>query len=337
MNPSNPSSRRRQNARLAPEILESRELLTGGAGDTFAIIPGTIAKANEPAAIKFTIDPAHFVIPKGVFTLGVDVVAQSGSSLKPLISSVNGPNGAIVPQTFHSVYAPHLPNSKVAGGQATSAVLTPIHLDPGHPKDPVTYTVKIKGESGTTGQFLLGFYLPGDAQGNGQVTQADVTAVKGALGVKAGNPKYSFDADVNRDGRIGRIDLSYTQQNLGVITNITPVVSANLDPASVTTMTDRVTTLKTVHFSGFATPGASIKYQEVNNKSQPVATTADSKGNYSIQVPLGDGSNTFRVTTQDAFGQSISGTIAPVTLMTSAPVTAQSIPTLIQQSNGTKA
>ena len=32
-------------------------------------------------------------------------------------------------------------------------------------------------------------------------------------------------------------------------------------------------------------------------------------------VPLATGENSFRVTTQDAFGQNISGGIAPVTLL----------------------
>ena len=36
-------------------------------------------------------------------------------------------------------------------------------------------------------------------------------------------------------------------------------------------------------------------------------------------VPLGDGSNTFNVTTTDAFGQSITGQIAPVTYSTNPP------------------
>ena len=36
-------------------------------------------------------------------------------------------------------------------------------------------------------------------------------------------------------------------------------------------------------------------------------------------VPLGDGSNTFKVTTTDAFGQSISGQISPVTYTLNPP------------------
>ena len=42
MNPTQSSKRRRRNLQLGAEALESRELLTGGAGNTFAIIPGAI-------------------------------------------------------------------------------------------------------------------------------------------------------------------------------------------------------------------------------------------------------------------------------------------------------
>src|SRR3954449_10383838 len=39
---------------------------------------------------------------------------------------------------------------------------------------------------------------------------------------------------------------------------------------------------------------------------------ADNSGNYSITVPLVPGTNTFQVSSSDAFGQKITGTIAPV-------------------------
>ena len=42
-------------------------------------------------------------------------------------------------------------------------------------------------------------------------------------------------------------------------------------------------------------------------------TTADATGNYSIIVPLVRGTNTFQVTSTDAFGQTIQGNLAPVT------------------------
>ncbi|HEV3165639.1 MAG TPA: hypothetical protein VGZ22_16550, partial [Isosphaeraceae bacterium] len=62
-----------------------------------------------------------------------------------------------------------------------------------------------------------------------------------------------------------------------------------------------------------------ITYTEVAGKAAPVTTTADSAGNYSIIVTLGNGANNFMVTSVDAFGQTISGKIAPVTFSLLAP------------------
>lgn len=333
MNPSYSSPRRRRDLALGAEALESRELLTGGAGNTFAIIPGSIDKPGGTAAVKFTIDPAHFKLPRRAFTLGIDVAPEPSSNLKPFIASVDDPHGNIVPQTFHSIYDPHLTHRQVANGQGTSAVLTPVTLFPHDPNKPATYTVNVVGESNSSGNFLLGFYLPGDANGDGTVDRSDLQIVKSELGVRANSPKYTLDADVNRDGRIGKIDLAYTLQNQGVSTDITPVVAANLDPASVSPAGSRSAITNSAHFTGTASPGAMITYAEVSNEAPAVTTradnpgnttTADNLGNYSVIVPLANGVNTFKVTSTDAFGQTISGTIAPVTYL-AAPVTASGL------------
>ncbi len=325
MHPFQPIPRRKKTTSLHTEQLESRELLTGGAGDTFAIVPGEITKANQPAVIKFTIDSTHFTVPKGKFTLGVDIVKDPTSTLKPMIGSLNNANGIAIMGMKHSAYAAKLSNATVAPGSTTSAVLAPIQMDSHNPVGTTTYSVKVRGLQGTTGKFLLGFFLPGDANGDGKVDTADLTKIKSLLGQRGGTSAYSFDADTNRDGRIGKSDVKTAMDNMGVSTTITPTISANLDPASVTTLTARVTTARVVHFTGVTTPGAAVKFTETAQKSQPVATTADAKGNYSLFATLGDGSNTFKVTTLDAFGQSISGNLAPVTFQTSAAVTLASL------------
>lgn len=316
---SNLSSRRRQKARPNPEMLETRSLMTGGAGNTFALIPGTIATPGGSTDISFTISQPPFTLPRGSMALGIDVVPQPGSAVQPLIKKVTDAHGNLDAQAFHSIYNPHLLHAAVARGVGTRAVLAPVTLFPGQPDKPVTYSVTITGESNTMGGFLVGFYLPGDADGNGVVNQADIQAVRADFGAKAGDSRYNFDADANRDGRIGFIDLAYAQQNLGVATTVTPLVSANLDPASDVGAADRITNIRNVHFSGQGTPGASVAFAEVNQKSAPVNTTVDPQGNYSVNVGLGDGSNTFRVTSVDSFGQTITGQISPVIFTASPP------------------
>lgn len=309
----NPPSRRRCIVSPNPEVLESRSLMTGGAGDTFALVPGTVANPGGTAQIPITLDPSLFHLPKGRMVLGIDVVPKNGSTVEPLISKIENAHGQIVSQAIHTIYNPHLSHSAVARGAGTRAVLAPLTTFPHQPTRPVTYTVNIQGVNRTSGDFLIGFYLPGDANGDGVVDQSDVQLVKSLLGAKAGDNRYNFDADVNRDGRIGPIDVAYTTQNLGVQTVVSPLVTANLDPNSTGGSQDRVTSVAPVHFTGEGTPGATIQFAEIAQKVQPVSTQIDATGHYSLMVPLGEGGNTFHVTSTDGFGQVISGEISPVT------------------------
>ena len=96
MNSSDSSTRRQRRPQLTPELLEDRSLKTGGAGGTFAVINGDITTAYQPAQIKFTIDPTHFTVPKGKFTLGIDVVAANSSTVQPEIFSVDDANDRVV-------------------------------------------------------------------------------------------------------------------------------------------------------------------------------------------------------------------------------------------------
>jgi hypothetical protein len=314
MNPFRSSPRRRPRTQFGPEALETRSLLTGGAGNTFAIIPGTITTPGQTVDVTFTIDSSHFKLPHGKMALGVDVAAASdASTLLPFISSVTDPHGNLIPQTFHSMYNPHLTHPQVAAlGPKAASVITPIGFYPHNSSQPATYTVQITGEGSGTGQFYVGFYLPGDAQGDGTVDQQDIKIIKSLQGTTSSSSNYDFNADVNRDGRIGPIDLAYVLQNQGVSVNVSPVVVANLDPNSVTSPTTRSTTNPSAVFTGTATPGATITYANQNADLPPVTTTADSAGNYSLLVALDPGSNTFNVTSVDEFGQTITGSVAPV-------------------------
>jgi hypothetical protein len=319
MNPSNSSPRRRRNLSLGAEALESRELLTGGAGNTFAIIPGTVSTANGTTAINFTIDPTLFHLPKRAFTMGIDVIPASGSTINPLISSVFGHGDTqIIPQTFHSVYNPHLTYQQLSAGDGPSSVLTPLQLGHGvNANSPITYTVHVTAFNNTSGNFLLGFYLPGDVNGDGTVNKADLAIVKSLQNVTKDSPNYNFEADANRDGRIGKIDTSFTLQNQGVSVSVSPVVTANVNPADVNSAGLALT--NPIQYTGTATPGAKITFTNSISGVPATTTTADSTGNYSINVPLGNGVNTFTVSSSDPFGQVITGQIAPVDFSTVPP------------------
>jgi hypothetical protein len=313
MNPSKNAPRRGKKVELNPETLESRALLTGGTGNMIAILPGTIATPKEVGSTSFTLSSSHFTIPRGKVTLGIDIVPDAAATFKPEISSVEDPTGRAIRGTSRAMFNPAIERNRETGDPRSSAMLVPLTTPRGKAFTSSTFTVKVTGAEDTTGRYLLGFFLPGDADGNGVVDGADVKAVRSALGSTPSDALYKFDADADRDGRINNTDLRITQRNKGAKTTISPVVSANLDPASDSDAADRKTTISTVHFSGEVTPGATVTFTETTQKTAPVSTTADDTGNYSIMVPLATGENSFRVSTQDAFGQNISGGIAPVT------------------------
>ncbi len=171
--------------------------------------------------------------------------------------------------------------------------------------------MQVKGLAHSTGQYLLGFYLPGDANGDGTINKTDITTIKSLIGDAATNSNYNFDADVNRDGIINQKDIRLAQRNMGATTKVSPVASVNLDPASNPSL-NRTTPYSTVHFAGKVTPDATVTFANNSNSGATTTVTADSTGAYSIMVPLVTGSNTFTVTTKDGFGQAISGQITPV-------------------------
>lgn len=308
MRPSNPSSRYRQKLRPVGESLEDRSLLSGGAGNTFALVPGTIADPNGTADVKFTITSDLFTRPHNKMTLGIDVAPQQGSTINPLISSVTDQHGDGIPQTFHSIYNPHTPPQLVARGAGSSAVLTPLTGYPHQPNRPADYSATISALNDTQGNFLVGFYLPGDANGDGSVDSQDLGIVRSLLGSTAGDPNYNFSADANRDGKIGKIDLAYTRMNLGVSTKVTPVFTAT--PA----LNGGVATTNPVQVSGTGTPGATVVFTNPNTNATE-QTTIDPAGSYATNLPLEPGTNTFDVLVTDTFGQTIQGQLSPITYM----------------------
>jgi hypothetical protein len=326
MDTSKQSRRVRRRRCLAPDFLEDRVVMSAGQGSTFAIMPGSITTAGQVSSVPFTISSSLFTAPKdGKMLIGVDVTPATSSStsgstptstLSPEVVSVTSSTGQVI-HVDHTHYYPKIAKANHLGDTPTSAVLLTMKVPT---SGSASYTVQIKGLKHSTGQYLLGFYLPGDANGDGTVNSTDITKIKSLLGDAATNSNYSFDADVNRDGIINNKDVKLAEENLGAATQVSPVVAVNLNPSSDPSL-DRTTNLSVVNFYGTMTPGGTITFANTNNNGATTTATADSSGSYSINVPLVLGSNTFTVTTQDGFGQSISGQISPVTYTPSTTTT----------------
>jgi Dockerin type I domain len=314
--------RTRQRLCLAPEVLEDRVVLSAGQGSTFAIMPGSITTPGTTSSVKFTMSSAMFATAKknGNILLGIDIAAATATSssttstLKPKIVSVENAQGKPI-AIEHATYNAKVAKANKLGETQSSAVLVNLKVPRG--TDTANYTVQIEGLQGTTGTYLVGYYLPGDIAGSGQVTQADLKTIKEDKGMTAENSNYNFDADVNRDGVINGQDLKLAKEDIGSSTAVSPVVSVNLDPASNPEL-DGTTPFSSVVYEGNATPGATITFLDQATGVKTTGTAVAKTGVYNITVPLATGSNTFTVTTNDAFGQSITGAITPVVYSPSA-------------------
>lgn len=295
--------------------LERREVPASSLGNTFAIVSGDVAKAGEAALVKVNLTKDLFTLPKGTATLGVAVAATTASTVKPEISNVvNSANKSVVQPT-----APAGSKAVKAAVTTTTAKPTLLKVQLGKGQASATYSVAVKDKNATTGNFLSGFYLPGDANGDLKVDKADVALIKSSIGAKTGAANYNFNADSDRDGTITNSDVKLAQQNLGVAIKVQPSITARLDPASDTGTADRITDVRNVSFQGVATPGSTITYTNVDSTGKPATTTADATGNYTLSVPLLDGANVFGVKATDKFGQTISGTLSPVTYQANPP------------------
>ncbi len=317
MKPSHHPRPAQRRLHLALDRLEDRVVLSAGQGSTFAIMPGKISTPGQFSSINFQINPTLFTGNKhGKIVIGIDVAAASPASssgastvaVKPVVVGVETANGHML-HVEHTRYDRKVAKANHLGNQSTTAALVTLPV-PKSGQPAGQYSVIVKGAQNSVGQYLVGFYLPGDVAGTGTVTRSDLQTIKKDNGMTAMSSNYNFDADVNRNGVINHADFLTAQQDLGASTLVSPVVSVNLDPAS-DPGANRTSPYSTVHFAGQATPGASVTFVDQQGGAS-VSTTVAANGTYSILVPLVKGSNTFTVTTVDGFGQSISGAISPV-------------------------
>jgi hypothetical protein len=288
------------------EPLETRQVLSGGAGNTIAIIPTGITDPSKPIDVKFTINPANFTAPSShKLLLGIAAVAN-GSTANPQIVSVTDPAGHRI---SISTYVQGKAIKTSTGAPIIPSVVATFPVGGRGHTTPMTYDLRIKDVGSGTGSVLTGFYLIGDQTGDGKVTQADIAGIKKIKGANVSSSSYDFNADANRDGKITANDVMLAQRNLGASVTILPLITADLSPTNAA----RTVTTSAVQMVGVASAGATVSYMPAGTSTPVATTTATDTGNYTVTVPLTKGANTFSVMSTDSFGQTISGTISPIT------------------------
>ena len=158
----------------------------------------------------------HFVEDErlvGKLVLGVDVAAATSSTsssttptVTPEIASITDSTGHVI-RAQHTKYDPKVAKANKLGNAPTSAVIFSVNV-PKTGQPAADYSLQVKGLNSTTGQYLVGFYLPGDVAGTGTVTKADIQTIKKDNGMTAQNSSYNFDFFTDTAGLAGSSGVS---------------------------------------------------------------------------------------------------------------------------------
>ena len=105
MNPSRPNRKRRTASPFAPELLETRQMLTGGVGSTFAIIPGHDLQGERPGLGLVQPQPGLLHRPgQQAVSARIWTSPRDEFDGQPVITSVVTPDGQGRCRSAHAAY-----------------------------------------------------------------------------------------------------------------------------------------------------------------------------------------------------------------------------------------
>ena len=180
-----------------------------------SVSPGCLAARGERDEVPIEVAPDSFDLPGGRVLLSISVAGTSPGRLDP-------GSARLIPTRLGVVHGERLrPN--MARGRDSLAL---VDVGPGE------YVASVQAERRTVGAYRLDVGLAGDADANFRVDERDLALIRALQGRRAGRSGYRVDADVDRDGRIGRADLDLASRNLGASWRPAEGLTARLDPDS---------------------------------------------------------------------------------------------------------
>jgi hypothetical protein len=292
---------RRPAQQRSPEIetLEARLQLT-------ALIPvnsigtsqGTVPQPGRSSAASVTVAAKNLTTGKSSTLFGIFVAPGQGSALAPRIKSVKSSNGQSLSLKKGRPFA-----AGRADGQAAAFVKV---------SQPGLLTVLISGGQRSTGTYTLDVTLPGDVNGDGTVSQADLAPFASAYLSTPGNPNYSRAADFNQDGIVNQVDAKAMQKNmpftkpgpLQLVMNLSPADQAHYRTPQ---NSGGSTFKKNVTVVGHTLPGSIVIQDGTDGfyKWTGPAYATDSRGFFTAPETLTQGINTFDFLIIDARGRQL--------------------------------
>jgi hypothetical protein len=280
----------------ALDVLEGRLVPSGNVpANTLAIVQGTVPAPGAVAEVSVPIT-ARNINGRIPIVIGTATAPSAGSGVIPRVVAALGPDGKQVP------VQPGAPSNPVTHNEALAFV---------QDGTPGPLTLKVKGAGGTTGSFQLRAYLPGDINGDGQVTLADLQLFPKRYRTQVGDALYNPAADANLNGQIGQEDAKALLRNLRPLTPRIPLkVNLSLLPSEdirgdVPSNSGGHTYFQKVTILGKTTPG-SIVFTDTSaadySFNGPAAAT-NAKGEFSFVVTNKDGVNNNDFLVIDPYGQ----------------------------------
>ncbi len=284
--------------RYLPELeaCESRLAMSSATvANAFAVAHGVVKAPHTTAEVSVPVSPRNLGHRHSI-VVGTTVAPSPGSRLIPTVTAARNANGK--PAPVHQGM-PYIPGVHAA---AQAYVRT---------GQPGALTTGVTGRQGTTGSFQLAATLPGDINGDGQVTLADLQAFPRYYLAKRGDPSYNPAADADHNGFIGHGDARLLLRNLTPLSPKVPIsIQLSLAPGDqvkgpTTQNSGGVTNKEKVTILGHTTPG-SIIFADSGNGDYTFtgeALATDARGNFSIEVTNKEGLNNFEFLAIDPYGQ----------------------------------
>ena len=205
--------------------------MTGGAGNTFAIIPGTITKPGDDRDHPFTIDPAHFTLPKQALRWASTSCRRRG---RPQAADRLGRRSArrrssrrrSTRSTTPTCRTWRSPRGRAPAPSSRRWSRSSRTTRTG--RSPTPSTSRRRGRPAATS--CSASTCPATPTATAPSTRPTSRSSRRSVQVHARQPELQLRRRRQPRRSDRPIDLAFTLQNLGVSTNITPVVTANLDP-----------------------------------------------------------------------------------------------------------
>jgi hypothetical protein len=288
--------RQRKQQRPALEVLEGRLVLDSTIpANTLATVQGTVSSPGAVAQVSVPVT-AHNINGLESIVLGTATAPAGGGGLLPQVVYVIGPDGKRL------TLQPGAPFNAASHNEATA------YFTDGTPGN---VTIGVTGLNNTTGSFQLREYLPGDINGDGQVTLADVQLFPKSYLSQVGDANYNAAADANLNGQVGQDDARFLERNLKPLTPKIPLtVKLTLAPqfavkGHVPSNLGGHTYFKTVTILGKTTPGSIVFTDSslANYTFTGPAVATDARGNFSVKATNSNGINNNDFLVIDPFGQ----------------------------------